>query len=93
MNYVIKLLFLHVVNHVRQRHERESPGTGQIAAELIAAGNSVFGVRRNFHRNGMNQSFRLFMKTVIKLTILITRGYHCYQLYKIVSIILPLMLT
>jgi hypothetical protein len=70
----------------------KSPGTDQIPAELIQAGGNtlhsestnlliLFGIRKNSHSSGRNLLLYLFIKRVIKLTVVITEGYHCYQLH------------
>jgi ABC-type glycerol-3-phosphate transport system permease component len=70
------------------------PRIGQIPAQLIQAGgnnilrsemhkpiNSIWKKRNNYHSNGWNLLLYLFIKRVIKLTVTITAGYHCYQLH------------
>jgi hypothetical protein len=41
----------------------------------------LFGIRRNCLINGRNQLLYQFTKRVIKLTVMIIVGYHCYQLH------------
>jgi hypothetical protein len=41
----------------------------------------VFGIRKNWHSGGRNLLLCLFIKSVIKLTVMTIVGYHCYQLH------------
>jgi len=41
----------------------------------------LFGIRRNCHSSGSDLLFYLFIKRVIKLTVVIIREYHSYQLH------------
>jgi hypothetical protein len=70
----------------------KSPGSDQIPAELIQAGGEIllseihnssilFGIRKNCLINGRGQLLYQFTKRVIKLTVIIIVGYHCYQLH------------
>jgi hypothetical protein len=61
----------------------KSPGSDQIPAELIQAGDDVihlFGIRKNCLISGRSLLFQ-FTKRVIKLTAIIIMGCHCYQLH------------
>jgi hypothetical protein len=70
----------------------KSPGSDQIPAELIQAGgeillrvihklnNSVWN-RKNCLIRGRSLLLYQFTKTVIKWTVIIIMGYHCYQLH------------
>jgi hypothetical protein len=68
------------------------PGSDQIPAELIQAGGEILlseihklinsvGIRKNCLINGWRQLLYQFTKRVIKLTVIIIVGYHCYQLH------------
>jgi hypothetical protein len=69
------------------------PGSDKVPAELIQAGCEtlqsgiyklsliVFGVRKNCLINGRSLLLYQFTRRVIKLTVVIIKGYHCYQLY------------
>jgi hypothetical protein len=69
----------------------KSPGSDQIPAELIQAGDEtlrseihnsliLFGVRKNFQISG--RSLLLYqLKRAIKLAVVIIKQYHCYQLH------------
>jgi hypothetical protein len=68
----------------------KSPGSDEIPAELIQAKyccprptNSLilFGIRKNYLINGRSLLLYQFTKRVIKLTVIIIVGYHCYQLH------------
>jgi hypothetical protein len=70
----------------------KSPGIDQIPAELIQAGGIhyvlrstnlliVFGIRKNCQSIGRNLLLCLFIRRVIKQTIVIIEEYHCYQLH------------
>jgi hypothetical protein len=69
----------------------KSPGSDQIPAELIQAGGEIllseihklilFGIRKNCLINGRSLLLYQFTKRVIKLTVIIIVGYHCYQLH------------
>jgi hypothetical protein len=39
-----------------------------------------FGTQKNNHKRGRRILLYLFTKRVIKQTVVITEGYHCYQL-------------
>jgi hypothetical protein len=41
----------------------------------------LFEIRKNCHTSGRNLLFYLFIKRVIKVTVVIIEGYHCYQLH------------
>jgi hypothetical protein len=43
---------------------------------------TVFGIRKNCHSCGRKLLFYLFMKMVIKLTVVIINGYQCYRLHE-----------
>jgi hypothetical protein len=69
----------------------KSPGTGQIPAELIQAEGIhyalrstnlliVFRIRKNCQSSGRNLLLYLFIRRVIKRTVVIIEEYHCYQL-------------
>jgi hypothetical protein len=70
----------------------KSPGSDQIPAELIQAGseilmsaihkliNSVWN-KEELPINGRSLLLYQFTKRVIKLTVIIIMGYHCYQLH------------
>jgi hypothetical protein len=68
------------------------PGTDQISAELIQAGGNtlrseihklliLFGIRKKCQSSERNLLLYLFVKLVIKLTVIVIEGYHCYQLH------------
>jgi len=69
----------------------KSPGADQILAELIQTGGIkhyvlkstdlliLFGIRKNCHSSGRNLLLYLFIKKVIKRTVVIIEGYHSYQ--------------
>jgi hypothetical protein len=70
----------------------KSPGIDQILAELIQAGGIhsvlrstnlliVFGTRKNCQSSGRNLLLYLFIRRVIKRTVVIIEEYHCYQLH------------
>jgi hypothetical protein len=70
----------------------KSPGTDQIPAELIQAGGIhyvlrstnlliLIGIRKNFQNSGRNLLLYLFIRRVIKRTVVIIEEYHCYQLH------------
>jgi hypothetical protein len=70
----------------------KSPGIDQIPAELIKAGGSkicseihklifLFGIKRNCLISGRSQSLYLFIKRVIKQTVVTIVAYHSYQLH------------
>jgi hypothetical protein len=69
----------------------KSPGSDQIPAELIRAGGEMllstihklilFGIRKNCLISGRSLFLYQFTKRVIKLTVIIIVGYHCYQLH------------
>jgi hypothetical protein len=70
----------------------KSPGSDQIPAELIQAGGEIllsaihklinlFGIRRNCLISGRSLLLYQFTKGVLKLTVIIIVGYHCYQLH------------
>jgi hypothetical protein len=69
----------------------KSRGSEQIPAELIQAGgcqrstNSLiqFGIRKNCLIRGRSLLLYHFTKRVIKLTVIITVGYHYFQLHTI----------
>jgi hypothetical protein len=72
-----------------KRHR--SPGTGQIPAEMIKAGDMtirseihnllfLFGVRKNCLGNGRSQSLCLFIRRVIKQIAVTIEAYHFCQL-------------
>jgi hypothetical protein len=62
------------------------PCIDQILTELIQAGGKtstkfiLFGIRKNCHSRGRNLLLSLFMKRVIKITVVFMVEYHCYQL-------------
>jgi hypothetical protein len=39
----------------------------------------LFGIRKNCHSDGWDLLLKLFIKGVIKLTVVIVQGYHCYH--------------
>jgi hypothetical protein len=41
----------------------------------------VFGMGKNCHSSGRNLLLYLYMKSVVKLTVIIIEGYHCYHLH------------
>jgi hypothetical protein len=68
------------------------PGTDQILAKIIQAGGNalcsdiqnlliLFGIRKNCHSSRRNLLFFLFKKMAMKLIVVITWEYHCYQLH------------
>jgi hypothetical protein len=62
----------------------KSPGSDQIPAELIQAGteillSSIFGIKKNCLIKGRSLLLYQFTKRVIKLTVIIIMGCHCYQ--------------
>jgi hypothetical protein len=69
----------------------KSPGSDQIPAELIQAGNEIllsvihklllFGIRKNCLITGRSLLLYHFLKKVTKLTVIIMIGYHCHQLH------------
>jgi hypothetical protein len=72
----------------------KSRGIDQIQAELIHAENTTrtllseihklinsIWIRNNCHSSGGNLLLYLFIKRVIKLSVIIIEGYHCYQLH------------
>jgi hypothetical protein len=70
----------------------KSPGSDHIPAELIQTGakyyclrstNSLilFAIRRNCLINGRSPLLYQFTKRMIKLTVIVIVGYHCYQLH------------
>jgi hypothetical protein len=69
----------------------KSPGSDQIPAELIQAGGEILlsaihelilvGIRKNCLISGRSVLMYQFTKKVIKLTVIIIVGYHCYQLH------------
>jgi hypothetical protein len=68
----------------------KSPGSDQILTELIQAGGEIlhskihklilFGIGKNCLISRSLLSYQ-FTRRVIKLTVVIIRGYHCYQLH------------
>jgi hypothetical protein len=67
----------------------KSTGRDQIPAELILAREYILrstnllvllGIRKNCHSTGRNLLLHLYIRSVIKLTVVITEEYHCYQL-------------
>jgi hypothetical protein len=71
----------------------KSPGVDQVPAELIQAEGET--LRSEIHKlikliwnkedyltSGKSQSWYLFTKRVIKLTVVIIEAYHCCQLHK-----------
>jgi hypothetical protein len=77
---------------IEKLKRRRSPGIDQIPAELIKAGGRIirsdihkliisFGIRRSCLRNGRSQSLCLFIRRVIKQTVLIIKAYHFCQLH------------
>jgi hypothetical protein len=67
------------------------PTIYQIPVQLIQAGTKhhilsftnlliLFGIRKNCHGSGRNLLLYVFVKRVVKLTIVILEGYHYYQL-------------
>jgi hypothetical protein len=76
----------------------KSPGVDQVAAELIQAGGETLrseirnlyswcGTRKNSLSSGKSQLY-LFIKRVVKLTLVIVEAYDCCQLHKHFSFIL-----
>jgi hypothetical protein len=63
----------------------KSSGNDQILAELIRpeSTNSIilFGIRKNCLISESSLLVYQFRKRVIKLTVIIIMGYHCYQLH------------
>jgi hypothetical protein len=70
----------------------KSPGLGQIPAELIQAEREtlrseihklikLFGKKKNCLTSGKSQSWYLFTKTIINLTVVIIEAYHFCQLH------------
>jgi hypothetical protein len=66
----------------------KSPHINQIPTELIQAGGNTLhskihklGIRKNCHSNGRHLLLYLFLERAMKLTIVITQGYHCYKLH------------
>jgi hypothetical protein len=65
----------------------KSPGSDQIPAKLIQAGDKLllsavhklFGIRKNCLISGRSLLLYQFTKNVTKLTAIIIVGYHCYQ--------------
>jgi len=73
----------------------KSAGIDQISSELIQAGGNtlhseinlliLFLVTKNCHSSGRNLLLYLFKERVIKLTVIIVEGYHCYQLQNFIQ--------
>jgi hypothetical protein len=66
----------------------KSRGTDQIPAELYQAGGEIlsvtslqFDIRKKCLISGRSLLLHQFTKWVIKLTVIIIVGYHCYQLH------------
>jgi hypothetical protein len=70
----------------------KSPGSDQIPAELIVAGAKyyclsstylfiLFVIRKNCPISGRSLLLHQFTKKVIKVSVIIIIGYHCYQLH------------
>jgi hypothetical protein len=68
----------------------KSPGSDQISAELFKAGGEIlcsqiheffvlYGIRRNCHSSGRNLLLYLFIKRVIRLTVMIIEESPSYQ--------------
>jgi hypothetical protein len=60
----------------------KSPGSAEIPAELIQANSfNLFGIKKNCLISRRSLLFYQFTKRVIKLTVIIIVGYHCYQFH------------
>jgi hypothetical protein len=78
---------------VAKMKKYKSPGSDQIPAELIQAGgeillsaihkliNSVWNKEELSDQWKESITVQIHKKKVIKLTVIITVGYHCYQLH------------
>jgi hypothetical protein len=79
-----------VENAIEKLKRCELPDTGHSVAELVHTGNIhyilrstnviiLFQITMNCHSNVQNVLFYLFITRVIKWTVAISKGYHCYQ--------------
>jgi hypothetical protein len=75
---------------IRKLKSYKSPGTDNILAEMIKAGDetlyseihrlTVYGIRRKCHSSGRNLLLYQFIKRAIRLNVIIIKESHSYQL-------------
>jgi hypothetical protein len=53
----------------------------------------VIGIKNNCHSSGRSLPLYPFLERGIKLTVVSTEEYHCYQLHRVLSSILVSRLT
>jgi len=80
---------------IEKLKRRRSPGIEQIPTELITAGCRTIlrsinllilsGIRRNCLRSGRSRSLYLFIRKVIKQTVVSVEAYHLSAAYKVIS--------
>jgi hypothetical protein len=81
-----------VIIPIEKIKRQRSPHTDHISKELTQAGGNILRYEiyeliycllntENCHSNESNLLLKLFMRRVIKLTVVIIGGYHCYYLH------------
>jgi len=61
------------------RNRRIQAGSNILSFEIHKIIITLFGIRKIFHSSGRNLLLYLFIKRVIKLTVVIIQEHYCYQ--------------